>query len=142
MGMGQNSTTFHFKGQPQPHGHGSKSVVPPVNIPIPTKTGSKMGGAPNYPKMGSKTVLTTTSQFLCVIRRLKLKPLGPSGIKELRRALGADLLWALLQRVLAGSSLETGKSKRLVDVDWKGSKNSQILAGKWLDFQKLKKHSR
>ena len=27
--------------------------VPPVNIPIPTKTGSKMGGEFTYPKMGS-----------------------------------------------------------------------------------------
>ena len=36
MGMGQNP-------------------VPPVNIPISTKIGSKMGGAPKTPKMGSPT---------------------------------------------------------------------------------------
>ena len=29
-----------------------QNPVPPVNIPIPTKTGSKIGGAPT-PKMGS-----------------------------------------------------------------------------------------
>ena len=34
-------------------GHGSKSRTP-VNIPIPTTTGSKTGGAPQTPKMGSQ----------------------------------------------------------------------------------------
>ena len=34
--------------------------VPPVNIPIPTKIGSQMGGAP-IPKWDPKTVLTTTA---------------------------------------------------------------------------------
>ena len=29
-------------------------IVPPVNIPIPTKIGSKMGGEFTYPKMGSQ----------------------------------------------------------------------------------------
>ena len=37
-----HSTTFPIAPT---SGHGSKSV-PPVNIPIPTKIGSKMGGAP------------------------------------------------------------------------------------------------
>ena len=36
--------------------------VPPVNIPIPTKIGSKMGGEFTYqPKWDPKTVLTTTA---------------------------------------------------------------------------------
>ena len=39
-----------------PCGHGSKSRTP-VNIPIPTKIGSKMG-APKTPKWDPKTVLT------------------------------------------------------------------------------------
>ena len=30
-----------------------QNSVPPVNIPNPTKIGSKMGGAPKTPKMGS-----------------------------------------------------------------------------------------
>ena len=34
-------------------GHESKPV-PPVNIPIPTKIGSKMGGELTYPKLGSQ----------------------------------------------------------------------------------------
>ena len=29
-------------------------IVPPVNIPIPTKIGSKMGGEFTYPKVGSQ----------------------------------------------------------------------------------------
>ena len=29
-------------------------IVPPVNIPIPTKLGSKMGGEFTYPKMGAQ----------------------------------------------------------------------------------------
>ena len=38
------------------HGYGSTlKIVPPVNIPIPTKTGSKMGGAPT-PKWDSMGV--------------------------------------------------------------------------------------
>ena len=39
-----------------------QNPVPPVNIPIPTKIGSKMGDAP-YPKMGSPFVLTTTATW-------------------------------------------------------------------------------
>ena len=33
---------------------GQKPGYPPVNIPIPTKIGSKMGGEFTYPKMGSQ----------------------------------------------------------------------------------------
>ena len=40
-----------------------QNPIPPVNVPIPTKIGSKMGGEFMYPKMGSKTVLTTTAVF-------------------------------------------------------------------------------
>ena len=35
-----------------------KKTVPPVNVPIPTKIGSEMGGAPKTPTWDSKTVLT------------------------------------------------------------------------------------
>ena len=39
-----------------------QNPVPPVNIPIPTKIGSKMGGEFTYqPKWDPKTVLTTTA---------------------------------------------------------------------------------
>ena len=39
-----------------------QNPVPPVNIPIPTKIGSKMGAEfTENPKMGSKTALTTTA---------------------------------------------------------------------------------
>ena len=42
-----------------------QNPVPPVNIPIPTKMGSKMGGEFTYPKMGSTTtVLTTTADWM------------------------------------------------------------------------------
>ena len=36
--------------------------VPPVNIPIPTKIGPKMGGEFTYPKL-LPLVLTTTAKF-------------------------------------------------------------------------------
>ena len=36
-------------------------IVPPVSVPIPTKMGSRMGGAPT-PKWDPKTVLTTTAK--------------------------------------------------------------------------------
>ena len=36
------------------NGYGSKKNVPPVNIPITTKIGSKLGGEFTYPKMGSQ----------------------------------------------------------------------------------------
>ena len=36
-------------------------IVPPVNIPIPTKLGSKMGGEFTYPKMGSHWFWTMAS---------------------------------------------------------------------------------
>ena len=39
-------------------------IVPPANIPIPTKIGSKMGGEFTYPpKWDPKTVLTTTAKW-------------------------------------------------------------------------------
>ena len=43
-------------------GHGSKSRTP-VNIPIPTKIGSKMGGDFTYPKLGSQSGFDNHSQM-------------------------------------------------------------------------------
>ena len=47
------------------YGHGQQSV-PPVNIPIPTKIGSKMGGEFTYPKMLPLVLTTTALCFLWV----------------------------------------------------------------------------
>ena len=55
---------LHFHERvPNQNGCGSKSRTL-VNISILTKTGSIMGAEFTYPKMGSKTVLTTAAKYL------------------------------------------------------------------------------
>ena len=52
------------RSPPPPHPHMAmrQNPVPPVNIPIPTKISSKLGGEFTYqPKWDPKTVLTTTA---------------------------------------------------------------------------------
>ena len=60
---GSTSCWFPFKTIPEIHGHVGQIPVPPVNIPIPTKIGSKMGGEfiEKPPKWDPKTVLKTAT---------------------------------------------------------------------------------
>ena len=75
---------------------GQKQPVPPVNIPIPTKIGSNMGGELTYqPKWDPKTVLTTTAlKFVPAIHSFRdpvcpsagVVPRGPGAPGSLRGA--------------------------------------------------------
>ena len=51
-----------------------KTPSPPVNIPIPTKIGSKMGGKFTYPKMGSQNGCEPQPYMSCTKLALKVIP--------------------------------------------------------------------
>ena len=60
---------FHSRYQPCDMAMG-QNPVPPVNIPIPTKLGSIMGGAPKTPQ-------NVSTQVICRVHRTGLRPRTP-----------------------------------------------------------------
>ena len=69
------------------YGHGSNRF-PPVNIPIPTKTGSKMGGEFTYPKVGSQNGFDNHSHICFLVRDTpnSTSGIGPASSSKVQAA--------------------------------------------------------
>ena len=100
-----------------------KSPVPPVNIPIPTQIGSKMGGAP-FPKWDTigfePWPCAKTAAALCSAR---LQLLKLHGLRAFRQALeGADRLrsasWESRKQRRQGRVLPLPKQGWLIETKW------------------------
>ena len=93
-------------------------IVPPVNIPIPTKIGSKMGGEFTYPKMGSHWFWPTAMIVLCLkkatqrLRRSRRSRRRFGRLQQIQRALPRAL--RAQQRFVTAllASIRKAKGKR------------------------------
>ena len=84
-----------------------QNPVPPMNIPIPTKIGSKMGGEFTYPKMGSHWFETHSHVTFNRTPKYRLSIKADSQLSEPTRPRGLFEIGGFLGGVQNGAVLKT-----------------------------------